>query len=90
MVVIKDASDIITLKNPHDGEIIGTYRGKQIDEYAFVSFQQTGPYWAWMLFEINSPIIDGVSSPNNGKSTVVNPSGFIYKDEVIKIEVSPI
>ena len=90
MIIIKDTPDTITLKNPHNGEVIGTYNGKQIDDYSFVSFQQAGPYWAWTLFEIDAPIIDGVSSPSSGKSSAVNPSGFIYKDEIVKIEVSPI
>ena len=90
MIIIRDIPDTITLKNPHNGEVIGVYKGKQIDDYSFVSFQQNGPYWAWTLFEIDTPIINGKSSPTNGKSTVVNPAGFIYKDEIVKIEVSPI
>lgn len=90
MTIINEANETITLKNPHDGSIIGVYKGKQIDDYAFVSFQQNGPYWAWTLFELDSPIVNGESSPHSGKSSVVNPAGFIYKDEIVKIEVSPI
>ena len=90
MVIIKDIPDTITLKNPHDGGIIGVYKGKLLDDYSFVSFQQNGPYWAWTLFEINTPIVDGESSPTTGKSSVVNPVGFIFNDDIVKIEVSPI
>lgn len=90
MIIISEVNDTITLKNPHDGSTIGVYKGKQIDGYAFVSFQQNGPYWAWTLFELDAVIVDGVSSPHSGKSSVVSPAGFIYKDEIVKIEVSPI
>ena len=90
MIIISDIPDTITLKNPHDGETIGVYRAKQLDDYSFVSFQQNGPYWAWTLFEINTSIVNGESSPTTGKSSVVNPAGFIFKDNIVKIEVSPI
>ena len=90
MIIIKDMPDTITLKNPHDGATIGVYKAKQIGENAFVSFQQAGPYWAWTLFELDAPIVDGECSPNSGKSSAVNPAGFIFDDEIVKIEVSPI
>lgn len=90
MIIIRDIPDTITLKNPHTDEVVGVYKAKQLNETAFISFQQAGPYWAWMLFEIDTPIVNGVASPSSGKSAAVNPQGFIYDDEIVKIEVSPI
>ena len=87
MIIITEASDTLCVKNPMTGETYEEYQGKQLSDYAFLSFSRIGAYWAWVVHEFDTGIKDGEVSPNSGHDFTVNPDGFIYNDEIYKIQI---
>ena len=87
MVIINEANDSLLVINPYSEEQEATLHGKQISKNAFVSFSRHGIYWAWTLNKFDTDIEDGVVRPHSGTNVVVDPNGFIYNDEIYKIQI---
>lgn len=87
MVIITEVNDKLIILNPYSEEQEGYLEGKQISKNAFISFSRHGIYWAWTLNEFDTDIEDGVVRPHSGTNVVVDPNGFIYNDEIYKIQI---
>ncbi len=87
MVIITEANDSLTIINPYSEEEDLKLVGKQIGNNAFIAFTRHAIYWAWTLHEFDADIENGVVKPHSGTNIVVDPNGFIYRDEIYKIQI---
>ena len=87
MTIITERNETLTIINPMTNEVDEVICGKQLSKNAFLSFSKVGMYWAWIIHEFDAEIENGVVSPLEGRDSTVNPDGFIFNDEIYKIQI---
>lgn len=84
MVVLKDFNTIVTSENQYYEKV----KGNQLDNHTIVAFHRIGSQYiyAWQLIQWDDEIIDGAVGRCSMRADPVDPNGFIFNDEIYKIE----
>ena len=83
MIILKDFDDVITSNNEYYEEV----KGHQLDNHTVIAFHRYANtnMWMWQMLFWYEEIIEGNVSESRMDFTPIDPSGFIWNNEIYKI-----